>query len=267
MLLALFCLWNSYLFAAAPNAAPEILTEIKVALNPQDFLSFLQTQNLDFDHSEEGAYYYYDTAGLDLFNHSLVLRGRTWRGMGKGDFTVKIRPLDLRTVDEEWYKTPGFKCEYDLGATAPVPACEVKEERAKQMIFDVAKVQRPLSDMVSKNQGLFPDFFLGAPPAWDSLLVMGPVRTFVWKVYFSKDAPKATLEYWLLPNEQAMGEVSMKVPGEGAYVERDRLIDYLKANGVVRYSLDETKTHWVLDYFSSQFKRLYQGFRHAGQKR
>lgn len=263
MLLALFCLFHSYAVAAGADSAPEIRTEIKVALDPGEFLRFLDTQNLDFDQAREGAYYYYDTLALDLFKNRLIVRGRTWRGSRKGDFTVKVRPMDLSAVHEDWFKIAGFKCEYDLGVNVAIPGCGIKEERKKSSIFDVAKWQRPLSDLVSESQSSFPDYFLGAPPAWDALLVMGPIRAFTWEVSFSKDSPKATLEYWVLPDNQAMGEVSMKVPGQGAFSERDRLIEYLQANGVAKYSLDETKTRWALDYFSAQLKRFHQNLRHS----
>ncbi|HRK02990.1 MAG TPA: hypothetical protein PLH57_10025, partial [Oligoflexia bacterium] len=152
----------------------------------------------------------------------------------------------------------GFDCEFDMGSTLAVPGCAINESRSDEQILNVARGRLPLVSLVSNTQNQFIEHFLRAVPDWDLLAILGPIRTFVWEIRFKtiveSESPKATLEFWMLPDGRGAGEISMRVPTDQALAERERLVEYLRNLGITKIALDESKTAWAMRYFASKLK-------------
>src|SRR5262245_23157866 len=86
--------------------------ELKVTIAEEKEGAAADAFGLDPGKGERRRIFFFDTLDLALFNKGLVLRAREVRG-GRDDSTVKIRPIDPKTLHRKWHALDGFKVEAD----------------------------------------------------------------------------------------------------------------------------------------------------------
>jgi adenylate cyclase class IV len=86
--------------------------EIKATIADRQIEAALKRYKLTPSNDEERYIYFFDTPALDLLEAGIIVRARRIVG-GAHDSTVKFRPIDPRSVGDQWRKYRDFKIEAD----------------------------------------------------------------------------------------------------------------------------------------------------------
>ena len=86
--------------------------EIKATIANRQIEGALKEFGLTPNNDEERYIYFFDTPTLDLLEAGIIVRARRIVG-GAHDSTVKFRPIDPRSVGDQWRKYRDFKIEAD----------------------------------------------------------------------------------------------------------------------------------------------------------
>ena len=87
---------------------------------------------------------FFDTPGLDLDKHGVVLRARRIQGRA-GDSVVKLRPVDPAMLSPEQRRAPGFGVEVDAMPGGFVCSASMKAEQPDEKVRQVMAGGRPVS--------------------------------------------------------------------------------------------------------------------------
>lgn len=228
--------------------------EIKVTIRPDQELRAERALEVDEDTADVRTIYFYETPDLDLFSAGIALRARLIKGDADNS-TVKFRSDEIELVPPEWYRSEGFKIEADWVGDRAVYSASLTEDQKSDDIEDVAKGERPIEKIFSRDQERFFTELYKGPVAFGELRVMGPIRVLRWKLKHPNFAHQLTVEEWRLPDGNDLVEVSIKVPPAEAPQARKAFENHLETLGLNPQGAQETKTRTALKYFAGRFKQ------------
>ena len=223
--------------------------EIKVTIRPDQELRAERAMEVNEDTATVRIVYFYDTPQLELFDAGVVLRARLVKG-DDDDSTVKIRPVKPAKIADEWKQFKGFKLEADCVGNRVVCSASLTALQKRDEIDEVAKGQRPIEKLFSKEQERFLRDLYKTPVDFAKLHVLGPIRVLRWKLTQKGFAHELTIEEWRLPNGDDLVEVSIKTPPRLAAQARDDFNKHLRDLGLDPEGAQETKTRTALKYFA-----------------
>jgi hypothetical protein len=219
--------------------------ELKVLVDEASIDDVRDRLGLDHDLAQERAVWFYDSAGLALFEAGVILRARSVHG-DDDDSTVKIRPLAAEEVDAVWFQQESFKCELDATIGSETSSCSFTTEQEEDQIEEVADGERDLDTLFSSEQE---DFLAAFGPSyldWSELVPLGPIDALVWKIE-SYDLPAPlTAEHWRLPDAEML-ELSIKVDQADGDAAMQDLLDWLAYRDVPLSAQQDSKTRRALD--------------------
>jgi uncharacterized protein YjbK len=227
--------------------------EIKITVAKKDEARAYETLEIERREAARRSIYFFDTPDLAMNKAGIVLRARAIED-DDHDSVVKIRPVNPQEVDEKWRDTEGFKIEADAVGDKVVMSASLKAKQKKNAIDKVADGKDNISDLFSKSQKKFLDEFHDGPLELDDLAVLGPVRTLRADIERAALAYELTAEYWTLPNDSHLLELSIKCPPEEAVVAREVFQAFLAGHGLDPNGAQATKTNLALKTLTEQIK-------------
>ncbi|MEQ1861604.1 MAG: hypothetical protein ABMA13_16920 [Chthoniobacteraceae bacterium] len=242
---------------AAPLAAGEV--ELKFVVHPDDFEAAVGVASQKRGDIETRNIYFVETAKRELGGVQLILRLREKPGK-KDDATVKLRGPTAASVDLQKFAAAGAGEESKLEIDRVVGGRDALSFSitAKQKEGDVAKLrvgERKLAELFSTTQKSFLAHYAGGV-AWQSALLLGPVKTEKWEFEIRDFPGKLTAEIWHLPGEKSepMIEFSIKADSGHADALAESLKSSLTALKLRQPEKPESKTQAVLDRLLGQPK-------------
>lgn len=227
--------------------------EIKVTIRPEEELRAERALQVDEDTAEVRVIYFYETAGLALYEAGIALRARLVKG-DDDDSTVKFRPIEPTRISPEWRALDDFKLEADWVKEEPVCAASLTARQEKDEIEKVAAGAREIAKLFSRDQERFLEAFAPWPVDYGQLSVMGPIRALRWKVKHDGFPQEMTVEEWRLPDGEELVEVSIKVPPATALAARRAFEQHLTSLGLDPAGAQESKTLRALRYFAGKLQ-------------
>jgi len=228
--------------------------EIKITVARNDEQRAYESLEISRRVAHERDIYFFDTPDLSLSKAGVVLRARVIEG-DDNDSVVKIRPVDPENVDDSWRETGGFKIEADAVGSKVVVSASLKAKQKGGAISMVAKGELDPSAIFSKKQkALFAEFYEG-PVRLEDLVALGPVHALRADIERPGMAYELTAEYWTLPDESHLLELSIKCPPDEAVVAKEVFEAFLAAHGLDPHGAQATKTKLAM---TSLAKRLRQ---------
>jgi len=228
--------------------------EIKITLKGKDEERAYEALQIGKGDAAPRNIYFFDTRELTLNKAGVVLRARA-KSDDDHDSAVKIRPVDPEKVDDKWQDEDGFKIEADAVGDKVVMSASLKNEQKKDAIEKVASGKDPISELFSKKQTKLIAEFYDGPVGLDDLTVLGPVKTLRADVDPAGMAYEVTAEYWTLPDDSHLVEVSIKCPPDEAVVAREVFKAFLGGHGLDPEGEQATKTALALKGLVAQLKQ------------
>ena len=228
--------------------------EIKVTMRPDQELRAERAMELNEDTATVRIIYFYDTPQLELFDAGVVLRARLVKG-DDDDSTVKFRPVQAKNISEEWKQLKGFKLEADCVGDRLVCSASLTGLQKRDEIDEVAKGNRPIEKLFSKDQERFLGVFYKRPVDFAKLRVLGPIRVLRWKLNQKGFPHQLTIEEWRLPDGDDLVEVSIKTPPQQAHQAQKDFDKHLRNLGLDPKGAQETKTRTALKYFAKAYRK------------
>ena len=219
--------------------------EIKITVAEDDEERAYEALDIGRRDAARREIYFFDTPELTLNKAGVVLRARDIED-DDHDSVVKIRPVDPEAVDDKWDDIDGFKLEADSVGDKVVMSASLKDEKKKGRIEKVADGKETISELFSKKQKEFLAEFYDGPIELDDLTVLGPVETLRADFERPGMAYELTAEYWTLPDDNHLLELSIKCPPEEAVVAREVFHAFLAGHGLDPNGAQATKTALAL---------------------
>jgi hypothetical protein len=196
--------------------------------------------------------FFFDTPGLDLLKSGVIVRARRTQHKGD-DAVVKLRPVVPDEVPPQLRASPDFGVEVDAMPGGYVCSGTMKHEPADG-VHEVAAGERPLHELLSKDQR---HLFAAHAPAGldvDELAVMGPM--FVIKLKLTPEELRRNLvaELWLYPDDSAVLELSTKCGPREAFEVAVELRAFLIKRGVTDTGEHHFKATTALQFFASRLQ-------------
>lgn len=229
--------------------------ELKITVTGEDEERCYESLDISERIAARRAIYFFDTQDLTLNQAGLVLRARDIEN-DNHDSVVKIRPVQPERVDDKWRNTEGFKIEADVVGDRVIVSASLKAAQKKGAIKKAVGENKKykISDLFSKKQKKFIAEYLDEPIRFDDLIVLGPVETLRADIQRPGMAYKLTAEYWTLPDESHLLEMSIKCRPEEAVVAREVFTAYLAGHGLDPHGAQATKTKLALSGLVKQIK-------------
>jgi hypothetical protein len=227
--------------------------ETKVTIRPDQELRAERAMELNEDTAEVRVIYFYDTPRLALFDAGVALRARLVKG-DDDNSTVKFRPVEAAKISEEWKQLKGFKLEADCVGDRVVCSASLTVIQKRNEIDEVAKGERPIAKLFSKDQERFLSEFYKGRVDFGALHVLGPIRVLRWELMQKGFPHELTLEEWRLPDGDDLVEVSIKTSPKEALQARKDFESHLRKLGLDPEGAQETKTRTALNYFAKAFR-------------
>ena len=227
--------------------------ETKVTIRPDQELRAERAMEVNEDTAEVRVIYFYDTARLALFDAGVTLRARLVKG-DDDDSTVKFRPVEAANISEGWKQLKGFKLEADCVGDRVVCSASLTMNQRRDEIDEVAKGERPIAKLFSKDQERFLREFDKGLVDFGTLHVLGPIRVLRWELTQKGFPHELTLEEWRLPDGDDLVEVSIKTSPKEALQARKGFESHLRKLGLDPEGAQETKTRTALNYFAKAFR-------------
>lgn len=118
----------------------------------------------------------------------------------------------------------------------------------------LANGDKPVSALFSDKQKEFLAGFYDGPVDLDDLKILGPVKTLRADVERAAMAYELTAEYWTLPDDSHLLEVSIKCPPEEAVVAREVFQAFLAGHGLDPNGAQATKTKLAMTGLAEKMK-------------
>jgi len=228
--------------------------EIKITVARNDERRAAESLELERREAVRRQIYFFDTPKLTLNKAGVVLRARAIED-DDHDSVVKIRPVDPEQVDDKWKELRRFKLEADSVGDKVVMSASLKFKQKPSDVEKVVEGEDNISDLFSKKQKEFLAEFYEGPVGFDDLTVLGPVRTLRADIDRPGMAYELTAEYWTLPDDSHLLEVSIKCPPEEAVVAREVFEAFLAGHGLDPSGAQATKTKLALASLVEQIKQ------------
>jgi hypothetical protein len=194
---------------------------------------------------------FFDTPDLTLYEHGIITRARRMQG-GKGDSTVKLRPVDPSSLPAEIRDAESFGVEVDAMPGAYTCSGSMKNKVASARVRATIDGEYPLRKLFSKEQRTLYAAYAPEGIALEDLSMLGPV--FVLKLKFSPQGyeRKLTAEMWLYPDDSAVLELSTKCLPDEAFQAAAETRAFLAERGVSLTGEQRAKTRMALEFFSAR---------------
>ncbi len=219
--------------------------EIKITVAKKDEQRAYEALEIGRRDAARRDIYFFDTPELTLNKAGVVLRARAIED-DDHDSVVKIRPVDPDKVDEKWQEVDGFKLEADAVGDKVVMSASLKHTKKKKAIEKVDEGKHDISKLFSKEQQAFLAEFYDGPLDLDDLTKLGPVKTLRADFERPGMAYELTAEYWTLPDDSHLLELSIKCPPEEAVVAKEVFKAFLAGHGLDPNGAQATKTNLAL---------------------
>jgi hypothetical protein len=223
--------------------------ELKLTVPESDHFVAAAALGLDPLDAQIRQVYFFDTPDLALNRAGVVVRARRVQGKA-GDAIVKLRPVVPDEVPGKLRAADGFNVELDAMPGHYVCSGRLKERVANGAVREVALGDRPLRELLSKQQR---ELLAGHAPAGvdvDRLAVLGPI--LVLKLKFGPEGfgRRLVVELWMYPDSSRVLELSTKCAPDEAFLAAAEARAFLSERGVDLGGDQEAKTIKALEFFA-----------------
>jgi hypothetical protein len=225
--------------------------EIKATIPDHQIRSALRRFGLTPRNDEERFIYFFDTPALELLAAGIIVRARRVVG-DTHDSTVKFRPVDPRSVGDEWRKYPDFKIEADASEKGLVKSASFSMPAEKGLIKRVVVGKRPIGKLLTTAQQAFIEQTAKLDIDFDQLVVLGPLKAHRWRFDDPGCPWPITAELWIRADRKRMMEMSIKAPAAQAAVAVGGFMAFLAEVGAERDNEQQTKTRWAMSYYADK---------------
>ncbi len=227
--------------------------EMKITARARDEDEVLEALEQAHIQPETRAVYFFDTTDLTLFEAGIVLRARLVHD-GTDDSTVKLRPVDSKSIGERWKASPQLEFEVDAVGDKYVSSAKFSADQDRGEIDQVARGERSVRSLFSSDQEQFLADHApgGAPVDWESLRPLGPVNVHKWEFEPKDLGYEVTVEEWVLPDRSDLVEISIKVDPNEAVEANESFVGFLRSRGFDTEGEQQTKTRTALEYFTGK---------------
>jgi hypothetical protein len=170
--------------------------------------------------------WYFETAGLALFQRGIVLRLRL--ADRKPELTLKVAGQDCARVDPALLPRGEGKCEYDLHGADFKGAVSLSRRLDEAAVRELLDGRTPVGKVLSEAQIRYLRERLSAWPLPPDVAPLGPVHV---RAYRPPDR-RFIVEMWQLPDGERYVEISLKTQFEEAERRRSELETALARAGV-----------------------------------
>ena len=225
--------------------------ELKLSVPDANQRSTVNALGMDPLESQIRQVVFFDTPGLELNSHGVVLRARRIQGK-PGDSVVKLRPVDPDNLSAEQRQSPGFGVEVDAMPGGFVCSASLKAPQPDAKIREAMAGTRPVSKLFTKEQRAL--FAANAPAgiAMDDLSVLGPINVLKLKFTPPDFDRRLVAELWLYPDASRILELSTKCPAAETFNTAAVVRGYLASHGVDLAAAQQTKTKTALEFFARE---------------
>jgi len=225
--------------------------ELKLTVPEPNQRSTVEALELDPLEAQVRQVFFFDTPGLDLDAHGVVVRARRIQGKG-GDSIVKLRPVVPSELPDELRRSGAFRVEVDALPGGFVCSGTLKGSPRAADVRSATAGKLPLRKLFSKEQRQLYAAHAPEGVGLDDLVVLGPI--FVLKL--SQVPPsfgrKLVTEMWLYPDGSRILELSTRAATTEAFQVAAETRAYLTKRGVNLSGEQETKTRKALEYFARE---------------
>jgi hypothetical protein len=228
--------------------------EIKATIPTHEVRNALRRHGLGQNNDDERYIYFFDTPELDLFKIGVVVRARRRIG-DQHDTTVKLRPVDPKTVSEDWRRFAGFKIEADSSEKGVVKSASLTMPVRKGRIKQVAKGKKTVTSLFTDDQKMLLLSLAEKKIDFTKIVPLGPIRASKWKVTSEALPWPLTVELWKRGDSAMILEVSIKVPVIQAAAATAGFFALLAESGAERDNAQQAKTRWALNYYADRLRK------------
>jgi hypothetical protein len=239
---------------AAKVVAGAHFVEVKATIPPQQVAAALKRYSLDVTKQADRFIYFFDSPDLSLLEAGVIARARRVVG-GTHDSTVKFRPVIPDQVPVRWQKYRGFKIEADASDRGVVTSASLTMPVEKGLIKKVAAGEERIGRLFTEEQINFLLSMAHCKLDYSTLIVLGPIEAFRWKLAEPALPWPMTVELWRRPDRKEIMEISVKAPAVQAAVIYFGFMAFLAEVGAERDENQQAKTRWALDFFAAKAKR------------
>jgi hypothetical protein len=194
--------------------------------------------------------FFFDTSGLDLDKHGVVVRARRVQGRGD-DSVVKLRPVVPGDLPADVRRSKEMVVEVDAMPGGYVCSASMKGTLAPTAVMRVVAGKRPVRKLFSKPQRRFFETHAPEGLTLNDLGLLGPI--LVLKLNMRPEGlegRKVTGEVWLYPDGSRIMELSTKCDPATAFEVAAEMRAFLASRGVDLSGEQQTKTRAALEFFS-----------------
>lgn len=148
--------------------------EMKITARARDEDEVLDALEQAHIEPEARDVYFFDTTDLTLFEAGIVLRARRVHD-GADESTVKLRPVESKSIGERWKADPKLEFEVDAVGDNYVSSATLSADQDRGEIDEVARGERSVRSLFSGDQEQFLGDYVpgGAPVDWNFLRSRG----------------------------------------------------------------------------------------------
>jgi len=243
-------------FALDTEKAAEVLSlikgstsiELKVML-PYDNRGLLRKLGFDPVDAEPRQTYFFDTPKFELNKAGLFVRARR-SPHGRGDTTVKLRPVDPANLDRKLFRETDFKVEIDVMHGGYVCSASATGRCSSEEVYDASEGRVPLKSIFTDHQR---DFYKSNAPhgiKLKDLMPIGPAFLLRLKCVPKDFDRPMTVELWLYPDGSRILELSTKGEPHEAFQLGAQFRTFLGNANLMRERDARTKTAQTLQVFT-----------------
>jgi hypothetical protein len=227
--------------------------EMKITARARDEDEVLEALEQAHIEPEARDVYFFDTTDLTVFEAGIVLRARRVHD-GADDSTVKLRPVESKSIGERWKADPKLEFEVDAVGDNYVSSAKLSADQDRGEIDEVARGERSVRSLFSGGQEEFLGDHApgGAPVDWERLRLLGPVNVHKGEFEPKDLGHEVTVEEWVLPDRSDLVEISIKVDPNEAVEANERFVDFLRSRGFDTEGEQQTKTRTALEYLTGK---------------
>jgi hypothetical protein len=225
--------------------------ELKLTVPEPHQRSTVEALELDPLEAQIRQVFFFDTPGLELDAHGVVVRARRIQGKG-GDSIVKRRPVVPSELPDDLRRSGAFRVEVDALPGGFVCSGTLKGSPGSDDVRRAAKGELAKRKLFSKEQRQL--YAAHAPEGveLDDLVVLGPI--FVLKQRFEPAAlgRRLVAEMWIYPDGSRILELSTRAATNDVFQVAAETRAFLTKRGVDLSGEQETKTRKALEYFARE---------------
>lgn len=223
--------------------------ELKITVPESDQRSAIHALGMDPLDAQIRQVLFFDTPGLALFDHGLVVRARRTR---QGDDTVvQRRPVVPHDLPQEVLTSPALVVEVAAMPGRFVCSASLEAERAAGRVQEFREGKRALKKVFTKEQRGF--FKANAPEGigFNDLSAMGPITTITLDSASRRFGRPMVAEMWMYPDGSRVLELSSRCKPADAFDAAAETRELLRGKGIDVDAFQETKTARALRFLTA----------------